>query len=77
MIVGDDGTGVDMAPDCEVRSKVVGSIPGYAATFQLWIAKQINNAISVRIILICSDHGQNKTAMEGLFIKVSIMHQHL
>jgi len=45
-----------LAPDWELRSKVVGSIPGYTSKFWTVDCKKINKALSVRLIVICSDH---------------------
>jgi len=45
------------APDKELRSKVVGSIPDHDGNFQPRIVKKINKTPSVRVIVICSDHG--------------------
>jgi len=70
------------APDWEFRSKVVGSILNHTCQqfFNPGLQKKLNKALSVRVIIICSDHrllwqDSYKDVDPALTLEESILHK--
>lgn len=64
------------APDWELGSKVVGSIPCHGNNISALVCKKICMAPSVWLIVISSYHKYGSISMTGLLSRSFIAHQH-